>query len=648
MPAPAPPSVADALAAREQAALARVADGLGPVETAALRARLRIVRPDLARALSALFGEQAAPLADRVVDRAVDAAARRPVALRARDRERESDPGWFLSQEMVGYVCYVDRFAGSLTGVLDRLDHLQELGVTYLHLMPLLQPRDGENDGGYAVEDYGAVDRRLGTMEDLRRLADALHERGMSLCIDLVVNHTADTHAWARAAVGGDPAYGDRYLSFPDRTLPDAYEQALPEVFPDTAPGSFTREPTTGRWFWTTFHSWQWDLDHSAPGTFEAMLDAMLFLLDQGADVLRLDAVPFLWKRLGTDCQNQPEVHLLVQAFRALVRVAAPGVLFKAEAIVGPDLLVRYLGGHDVQHPECQLAYHNQLMVQLWSAVASRDTRLLAHALRRMRPTPVGTGWVTYLRGHDDIGWAIADEDAWAVGADPGAHRRFLADFYAGRFPGSFARGADFQVNPRTGDVRTSGTTASLCGIEQALDLGDAGLLDSALRRFALLHAVLLSYPGIPLLFSGDELALRNDAAWAQRPGAGRDNRWMHRPHLPPPGAAPDAVGARALAVLRGLTAARAGLTALRGDGTCTVLDSDDPAVLVLLREHPRARPVLAVANVAERPARLAAHLVARLGGPAQVASASDPPRPLPAGALELAGLSWAWLRPAS
>lgn len=633
-----------ALRAEARALLAEVGPPLGALETAGLATRIQLVEPDLTEALAAVFRARAPDLARTALRTAVRSYAERPEALRVRDREREVDPTWFLSQRTTGYVCYVDRFAGTLRGVLDELDHLEELGVTYLHLMPLLLPRDGEDDGGYAVADYERVDPRLGTMADLEHVAAVLHGKGISLCIDLVLNHTADQHPWAQAALK-DPNQ-DRYLAFSDRELPDAYERTLPEVFPDTAPGSFTWQPEAGRWFWTTFNRWQWDLDHSSPGTFAAMLDVLLKLLDKGVDVLRLDAVPFTWKRLGTDCQNQPEAHQLLQAFRALAGIAAPGAVFKAEAIVPPDELVQYLGGHDVQRTECQLAYHNQLMVLLWSTAATRDVGLAVHALRRLARPPAGTGWVTYLRGHDDIGWAIADEDAWAVGLDPAAHRAFLADFYAGRYPGSFARGADFQRNPANGDVRTNGTTASLCGIEQALELGDQELLDDAVQRLVLLHAVLYAYGGIPLVFSGDELAQRNDPLWADRPGGGRDNRWMHRPALDR-----DALKrrhdlgtpeGRVHTALEELGRARASLEALRSDGAVEVLDSGDRAVLALLRTHPRDTPVLVLANFSEHPRWIDGHILHGLRAPVL---AGERPPVLTHDGVELPGLSWVWLR---
>ena len=362
---------------------------LGILEADAFLARLEQLSFDIAGPLEQVYGsviDTTRFAADLVLD-ALDAAAERPALLRLLDRRREIDPAWFQRSRMIGYVCYADRFGGSLRGVRQHLDYLDELGVTYLHLMPLLRPRDGDSDGGYAVADYGAVDPRVGSMADLEVLAAELHGRGIALCIDLVLNHTAREHEWARKAEAGDPACRGMYLIYPDRTMPDAYEATLPEVFPDTAPGSFTEVPGLG-WVWTTFHDYQWDLNYANPAVFRQMLATMLTLANRGVDVLRLDAAPFLWKRPGTDCQNQPEAHLLLQAFRALTRLAAPGLVLKAEAIVGPDMLVQYLGAHDRYQPECDLAYDNQLMVMLWSTLATRDVRLAELALSRRRPAP--------------------------------------------------------------------------------------------------------------------------------------------------------------------------------------------------------------------------------------------------------------------
>ena len=320
-------------------------------------ARLDLHFRDLYEPLALLYGDKhdVDALSERLVALALEAARERPADLRELDRRREVDPHWYQRARMIGYVCYSDRFAGTLAQVPDHLGYLAELGVTYLHLMPLLAPRTGENDGGYAVQDYRSVDPRLGSMDDLEAVARALRDRGMSLCVDLVLNHTAREHRWAQRWIEGDQIYADFYTAFPDRAMPDAYEQTIADVFPDRAPGSFSwvdaANGGAGGWVWTTFWSYQWDLNYANPNVFAAMLDTILWLANRGIEIFRMDAVPFMWKRLGTSCMNQPEVHQLVQALHGLVKLAAPATVFKAEAIVAPDDLVPYLGGHDRYRP---------------------------------------------------------------------------------------------------------------------------------------------------------------------------------------------------------------------------------------------------------------------------------------------------------
>ena len=603
----------------DHAAEQAVRQRLGLPEADAFLARLEQLSFDIVEPLGQVYGSTVnlTRFVTGLVLDALEAAAGRPAALRLLDRRREIDPGWFQRSRMIGYVCYADRFAGSLPGVRRHLDYLAELGVSYLHLMPLLRPRDGDNDGGYAVADYAAVDPRLGRMDDLQALVGDLHERGIALCVDLVLNHTAREHEWARKALAGDPACRDMYLIYPDRAEPDAYQRTLPEVFPDQAPGSFTEVPGLG-WVWTTFHDYQWDLNYANPAVFRAMLGIMFDLANRGIDVLRLDAAPFLWKRIGTDCQNQPEAHLLVQAFRALTRLAAPGLVLKAEAIVGPDLLVQYLGGHDRYRPECDLAYDNQLMVMLWSTLATRDARLAETALSRRRPAPAGTAWVSYLRCHDDIGWSVSDADAASAGVGGFTHRRFLNDFYSGAFPGSFARGAVFQDNPATGDARISGTAASLCGIEAALAAGDPGELTLAIQRLESMYAVVFSFGGIPLIYMGDELALRNDPGWAGEPAQAHDNRWMHRPLMDWAAAArrhdPASLEGRVFAAMLGLIGARRDLLALRSGGTTGILPTENRSVLAYRRAHPRSAPFLALTNFSDFTQPVDAGITGRAG----------------------------------
>ncbi|MBE2294500.1 MAG: alpha-amylase [Phycisphaerales bacterium] len=507
---------------------------MNAMEQNLFRIQFDLHMPDVLRPLATLYGKRpdfAAHL-ENMLEIVARAYASRSEELRLLDLRRISEPDWFQKPSMIGYVGYVDRFAGDLAGVKERIPYLKELGVTYLHLMPLLKPRPGANDGGYAVMDYRQVNSAYGTLENLRELTAALRQEGISLCIDLVCNHTAKEHEWARKAVAGDPTYQDYYYMFPNRVMPDQYEMTLPEVFPDFAPGNFTFYDSCQRWVWTTFNEYQWDLNYGNPAVLAEMLDIMLFLANQGVEILRLDAVAFLWKRLGTDCQNQPEAHAILQAFRALTRIAAPGLLFKAEAIVSPDQLLPYLGLGAATHKECEIAYHNSLMVLLWSSLAERRVVLMTHALQNMPDTPVGCAWLAYIRCHDDIGWAIRDEDAAAIGLSGFLHRAFLSDFYSSRFPETFARGMTFQYNPKNGDRRISGTLASLAGLEAATEQRNWQETDLAVRRILLLHAMILAFNGIPMIYMGDELGLLNDPSYLDDPNLADDNRWAHRPFM--------------------------------------------------------------------------------------------------------------------
>ncbi|NMD26932.1 MAG: amylosucrase, partial [Chloroflexi bacterium] len=405
------------------------------------------------------------------------AAFSRPADLRALDLEREANPLWFQSNTMVGGVCYVDLFAGDLDGIRAKIPYFKELGLTYLHLMPLFRMPEGENDGGYAVSSFREVHPPLGSMAKLAELSRALREEGISLVLDLIINHTSNEHEWAERAKAGEPRYEAMYGIYPDRVIPDLYERNLREIFPDEHPGAFTWFEKLDKWVWTTFHSYQWDLDYANPDVFNQMAAEMLFLANQGIEVFRLDAVAFIWKELGTACENLPKAHTILQGFNALTRIATPSMLFKSEAIVHPDEVVRY-----ISPGECQLSYNPLVMALLWNSLATRSVDLLHQALRGRFAIDAHTAWVNYVRCHDDIGWTFDDADAARLGINGSDHRQFLNEFYRGRFPGSFARGLPFQENPKTGDCRISGTCASLAGLEKALSEEGPAEVELAIR----------------------------------------------------------------------------------------------------------------------------------------------------------------------
>ena len=469
-------------------------------------------RPDFAFQLQALIEETFAGFKAR------------PEPLRQRDRELPPESGWFLSGNQVGAVAYVDLFAGTFNGLVQRIPYLKELGVTWLHLMPFFSAPDKESDGGYAVSSYRLTNPALGSMDDLETLAGLLAREGIALVADFVFNHTSDEHEWAMQAKAGESAHQEFYRVFADHADTAAYQATLRDIFPEARSGSFTWSPEMNKWVWTTFHSFQWDLNYANPAVFRAMAAEMVALANRGVSVLRLDAVAFIWKKIGTGCENLPQAHTIIKAFQSIARLACPSLLFKSEAIVHPDRIAEYI---DLR--ECQVSYNPLLMAELWEASATKDARLLSLSIRKRHRLPAGCAWVNYVRCHDDIGWTFADEDAAELGIKGGDHRAFLNDFYLGDFPGSFSRGVSFQYNPATGDRRICGTAASLAGIERAALEGAGEDLDTAIRRVLLLYGIAFSAGGIPLLYLGDELGSLNDYRYEDDPARAADSRWVHR-----------------------------------------------------------------------------------------------------------------------
>ena len=495
--------------------------------------RLDTYGPDIYELLFSLYGdrEDFTSRLQAIFLTAADAYLARPPELKALDLAREDNQRWYQQYTMMGGVCYVDLFAGTLRNVRDRIPYFKELGLTYLHLMPLFRTPNGPNDGGYAVSSYREVQPALGTMDDLRGLAAELRANGISLALDFVFNHTANNHDWALQARAGDATYQAFYFIFDDRTIPDAYERTLREIFPEEHPGAFTYYSDIEKWVWTTFHTYQWDLNYRNPTVLKRMLGEMLFLANVGAEVLRLDAVPFIWKEMGTSCENLPQAHTIIQAFNALVRIAAPAVIFKSEAIVHPDDVARYFGQGRWAGRECEISYNPVLMVSLWEALATQYTHLLTYAMQRRFDIPENCCWVNYVRSHDDIGWGFADEDAEVLGIHGFNHRQFLNRFYTGQEEGSFAVGYPFQFNRKTLDMRISGTTASLAGLEQALKENDSHKVSLAIQRILLIYGLVLSMGGIPLIYLGDEVGTLNDYRYRDDPGKADDSRWVHRPY---------------------------------------------------------------------------------------------------------------------
>ena len=454
----------------------------------------------------------------------------RPQDLKVLDARRISEGNWYQSGKWVGMQLYVDRFCGDLKTLEEKLPYFESLGVNFLHLMPLTKRPEGPNDGGYAVNSYTEIDPVFGSEEDMGRLTQKLREKGICLMLDFVVNHTSDEFSWALLAKAGEPRFQAYYHTFPDRSIPDAFEESLPEIFPESSPGNFTFVPEMDKWVMTVFNTYQWDLNYTNPEVFLSMLENLVALANKGVDVIRFDALAFLWKKIGTSSQNLPEAHRLISLFRMCLQVVAPGVIVLAEAIVAPEEIVRYFGEGILKGNACEIAYNATFMACLWNSVATKKTRLLNRSLMNLPPKPAPCSWINYIRCHDDIGLGFDDAHVAALGWDPNMHRRFLLDYFCQRLDWSPAKGAVFMYHPLSGDGRITGSAASLLGLEKSLEAADAGGIAAATDKILMMYGIILACPGIPLIYAGDEIGMLNDYSYLQDPDKVDDSRWINRP----------------------------------------------------------------------------------------------------------------------
>lgn len=559
-------------------------------------ARLAAHRDKLHACLYSLYGRHAdfENWFAQLLQQAGHRHAQRSAALRALDARRQATPDWFAHERMLGYCAYVDRFAGDLQGLAQRIDYLRELGVRHLHLLPFLKMRAQDNDGGFAVSSFEAVEPSLGSMADLEALTAALREADISLCADFVLNHVADDHPWAQAARSGDAQHRAFFHLFDDRAQCTQYERHLHQVFPHSAPGNFTYVEELGAWVWTTFYPYQWDLNYANPQVFAAMADALLQLANRGIEVFRLDSAPFLWKRLGSSCQNLPEVHVLLKALRGLIELVAPGCLLLAEAIVPSQELPPYFGAGD----ECHLAYHSSLMAAGWAALAQERSDILREVMASTPTLPMPASWLCYVRCHDDIGWQVLANDYRRMGS--GSHElHAVSAFYNGRDPRSYAQGAAFQSDDPKAAHGSNGMSASLLGFERARDAQDTEL---ALRRLLLLYGLAFSFGGLPVIYMGDELAQTNDRADSAQSRAAADGRWLQRPVLDSTRLAQrhDAQqpSGRCYQALRELIQLRAVLPELAANAPRQLLRNQEPALLAF----ERGASLRVLANFSSRP----------------------------------------------
>lgn len=453
--------------------------------------------------------------------------SKRSTELRKRDIKKEKNPDWFKEKEMLGMMLYIDNFAGNLKGVERKLPYLKECNVNCIHLMPFLDTPKGKSDGGYAVADFRKVRPDLGTMKDLARLTEKCHENDMNVCMDFVMNHTSEEHEWAKRARAGEGEYMSRYFFYDNGDIPARYEETVPQVFPTTAPGNFTWLPEIGHYVLTTFYPYQWDLNYRNPRVFNEMMYNFLFLANQGMDIIRIDAVPYIWKELGTSCRNLKEVHTIVRMMRMIAEIVCPSVILLGEVVMEPEKVVPYFG--TVEKPECHMLYNVTTMATTWNSIATRDIRLLKKQMDIVSRLPKQYTFLNYLRCHDDIGWGLDFDTMKQWGMEEPSHKRYLNDYFTGKIADSISRGELYNDDPVTQDARFCGTTASMCGIEAAGFEGNAEKMQTAIQEDLMLHAYMLTQSGIPMLYSGDELGQVNDYSYKDDAEKASDSRYLHR-----------------------------------------------------------------------------------------------------------------------
>ncbi len=511
----------------------------------------------------------------------------RKAPLKALDQAREKEPGWYRKNGMLGMMLYVDQFAGTLNGVREKLEYIKRCNVNYVHLMPLLDTVEGRSDGGYAVADFRKVQEKLGTMEDLERLADECHRDGISLCLDFVMNHTSEDHEWAKRARAGEKEYQDRYFFFDNYSMPAMYEKTVPQVLPTTAPGNFTWLPDRQEFVMTTFYPYQWDLNYRNPVVFNEMMYNFLYLANQGIDVLRIDAVPYIWKQIGTNCRNLPQVHTIVRMMRMIGEIVCPGIVLLGEVVMEPDKVAPYFG--TVEKPECHMLYNVTTMATTWHTVATRDVRLLKRQMEIVSSLPSDYTFLNYLRCHDDIGWGLDYPllEQWGMLQVP--HKKYLNDHFTGRLEGSVSRGELYNEDFVTGDARFCATTASMCGVEKAGFEQDEYAMGAAIQVDVMLHAYMLFLSGIPMLYSGDEIGQVNDYTYKEDPNKAADSRYIHRGKfqwdLVENIGKPETVQGRLFARLAELETIRGREKVFDASADFRILETWDDGILGLVRE---------------------------------------------------------------
>ena len=530
----------------------------------------------------------------------------RKKVLKASDLTREADPDWYKGSDILGMMMYTKMFGGNLKGVKKHLDYLKECGINYLHLMPLMESPKDRSDGGYAVADFRKVQPELGTIRDLESLASECRKQGISICLDFVMNHTSEEHEWAKRARAGEKEYQDRYFFYDNWDIPSQFEKTVPQVFPTTAPGNFTWLPEIEKVVMTTFYPYQWDLNYANPVVFNEMMYNFLYFANLGIDIIRIDAVPYIWKELGTSCRNLQKVHTIVRMMRMIGEIVCPGILLLGEVVMEPEKVVPYFG--TPEKPECHMLYNVTTMATIWNTVATKDTRLLEKQLDSVYHLPGEYTFLNYLRCHDDIGWGLDYDSLGGWGMDQVAHKQFLNDFFTGKYKESFSRGVLYNDDPVSRDARFCGTTASMCGIEEALEKQDEGKMDQAIRLDLMLHGFMLQQSGIPVIYSGDEVGALNDNHYKEDPEKAEDSRYIHRGQfdwkltekVPQEGT----VQNRIFYGLRRMEEIRMEHEVFSSDALARTMDMEDDSILGILRTG-ETEEMLGVYNFSDAPKKV-------------------------------------------
>jgi len=396
------------------------------------------------------------------------------------------DPLWY--KDAIIYQIHIKAFRdsnrdgyGDLPGLIEKLDYIQSLGVNCIWLLPFYP--SPLRDDGYDIAEYEAIHPQYGTLEDFRRFLSEAHERGLRVITELVVNHTSDQHLWfqrSRRAPKGS-AERDWYVWSDD---PTRYQDAR-IIFTDTETSNWAWNPVAGQFYWHRFFSHQPDLNYDNPAVLEAVKEVMRFWFRMGVDGMRLDAIPYLVERDGTNCENLPETHAVLREMRATVDAEFPGRMLLAEANQWPSDVIQYFGNGT----ECHMAFHFPLMPRMYMALRKEDRSPIVEILAQTPPLPEGCQWALFLRNHDELTLEMVSDE----------ERDYMYREYA--------RDTRMRIN---------------VGIRRRL----APLLDNGRRQMELMNAMLLTMPGTPIIYYGDEIGMGDNVYLGDRNGVRTPMQW--------------------------------------------------------------------------------------------------------------------------